>query len=156
MSAILEEALEEVRTLPPEKRQHLRELSEDFGELLSKTSGRDLVIMVLLFALFGKNLDESNLDELRSQLEKLSAEQPEGILTEGAAQRALHDRTREQQWIAVHRDEYLGEWVVVEGERLIVHGHDARTVYDAARSSGIEVPFLIHVQPVDELPFGAW
>jgi len=66
------------------------------------------------------------------------------------------DRSRELQWIDAHRNEYLGEWVVVEGGHLIAHGHDARKVYDAARVAGIEVPFLIHVQPLDKLPFGGW
>jgi hypothetical protein len=68
----------------------------------------------------------------------------------------LPDRSREQQWIAAHRGEYVEQWVVVEGERLIAHGHDARTVYDAARDASIEAPFLIHVKPADELPFGGW
>jgi HEPN domain-containing protein len=78
MSAILEEALEEVRTLPLEERQHLRELSGDFSELLAKAGIRDLLIMAIIFALFGKSLEGSDLDELGMRLEELSREMPQG------------------------------------------------------------------------------
>jgi hypothetical protein len=156
MSAMLEEAIEEMRTLPPKEKQHLRELSDDFSELLGKANIRDLLIMALLFWALGKKLDESNLDELRSQLEKLSNAPPQGLLTEGAGARVARDLTREQEWIDAHRNEHLGEWVVVEGDRLIVNGHDARTVYNAARDAGIEAPFLIRVKPANTLPFGGW
>lgn len=156
MSAILEEAIEEVRTLPPEKQQHLRELSEDFGEMLSKASGRGFALMVMLFLIFGKNLDDPKLQELRSELEKLISASPQELPSEGTTLAQPRDLAREEQWIDAHRDEYLGEWVVVEGDRLIVHGHDARTVYNAARDAGIEVPFLVRVKPANELPFGGW
>jgi hypothetical protein len=109
MSSTLDKIIEEIRQLPPDEQQHLREV--------------------------------------------LDAESP---VTSVARPFQSADRAREQQWIADHRDEYLGQWVVVEGDSLIVHGQDARTVYDAARASGIEVPFLIHLQPGDELPFGGW
>ena len=66
------------------------------------------------------------------------------------------NREREQRWVAEHRDEYMGQWVALDGNRLIVHGHDARTVYQAAREAGVIAPFLVRVNPVDELPFGGW
>ncbi len=65
-------------------------------------------------------------------------------------------RRREQQWIATHRHEYTGEWVALEGDRLITHGHDARTVYHAAREAGIAVPFIVRVNPLDEPSMGGW
>lgn len=65
-------------------------------------------------------------------------------------------RADEQRWLAEHRDEYVGQWVAVEGENLIAHGHDARAVYEAARDAGIRVPFLVRVKPADQLPFGGW
>jgi hypothetical protein len=78
MSAILEEALEEVRTLPLEEQKHLRELSVDFSELLTKASIGDILIMAVLFALFGKSLEGTDLDELRARLEEVSKEMPQG------------------------------------------------------------------------------
>jgi hypothetical protein len=156
MSVILEETIEEVQTLPPEKQQQLRELFEDFEELLHKGNLGELLLMAIIFWALGKKLDESNLDELRLQLEKLNTDPPPRSLNWTATPTRPHDRAREEQWINAHRDEYLGEWVVVEGDSLIAHGHNARTVSDAAREAGIEAPYLVRIKPTDELPFGGW
>lgn len=69
MSALLEEAIEEVRALPPEEQQQLRELTTSFGELL---------LMALVFAFIGK-LDKSNHSEVRSLLERVNSEMHIGV-----------------------------------------------------------------------------
>ena len=62
----------------------------------------------------------------------------------------------ENAWLDAHRDEYLGQWVAVEGDSLVAHGSNPREVYLAARDSGIEVPFLVRVEN-REGPFtGGW
>ena len=58
-------------------------------------------------------------------------------------------------WIKEHRAEYLGQWVVLDGDRLISHGRDARKVYDEALVAGIRTPFLKRIIE-EELPFGGW
>ena len=65
-------------------------------------------------------------------------------------------RARERRWIDEHRDEYLGQWVALDGERLLASGDDARTVYQAARAAGVHIPYVMRVEPRDELPFGGW
>ncbi|MCI0338043.1 MAG: DUF5678 domain-containing protein [Acidobacteria bacterium] len=62
---------------------------------------------------------------------------------------------RALQWVEEHRDEYLGQWVVLDGNRLISHGPDGKKVYDEARAAGIQIPFLKHIIK-EELPFGGW
>ena len=63
---------------------------------------------------------------------------------------------RENAWLEAHRDEYLGQWVAVEGDSLVAHGTNPREVYLAARDSGIEVPYLVRVEN-REGPFtGGW
>ncbi len=42
-------------------------------------------------------------------------------------------RDSERRWLDVHRDEYLGQWVALEGARLLASGEDARALYSAAR-----------------------
>ena len=67
------------------------------------------------------------------------------------------DRSREIDWLKHNRNNYLGQWIVVEGDRLVAADADALTAYNAAADAGIEVPFLIHVVPDDPLPFvPAW
>jgi hypothetical protein len=105
----------------------------------------------------------ATLDKIIEEVRALSPEEQQQLreVLDSPVRRAeatqaiqLPDRSREQQWIAAHRDEYLGQWLIVEGDRLIAHGPNARTVYDEARDTGIEAPFLIHVKPADERPFG--
>jgi hypothetical protein len=66
------------------------------------------------------------------------------------------NRAREQQWVAEHRDEYVGQWVALEGDHLIAHGHDARAVYTSAREAGIQIPFVVRVEAYDEPSMGGW
>jgi hypothetical protein len=65
-----------------------------------------------------------------------------------------HERAR--AWVESHRDEYLNQWVALDGDRLLAHGPDAREVYLAAREAGVEVPYVERVEPNDGLPFGGW
>lgn len=51
-----------------------------------------------------------------------------------------------QQWIKEHRAAYLGQWVVLVGDRLISHGFDGHKVCDEAIAAGIEVPFMEQIR----------
>ena len=65
-------------------------------------------------------------------------------------------RRLEYQWLEEHGNEYIDQWVVVEGDQLVSHGPDGKVVYDAAREAGIATPFLTHVTQSDDLPWGGW
>ncbi len=66
------------------------------------------------------------------------------------------DCSQEMRWIAEHRSEYAGQWVALEGGRLIGNGETAREVYEAAHESGVELPLIVRIEPIDQLPFGGW
>lgn len=66
------------------------------------------------------------------------------------------DCAREMQWLAEHRSEYAGQWVALDGDRLLSHGTNAREVFETARKSGIKLPLFVHIESPDELPFGGW
>ncbi|HVF26666.1 MAG TPA: DUF5678 domain-containing protein [Pyrinomonadaceae bacterium] len=63
---------------------------------------------------------------------------------------------RERAWIEANRDEYLGQWVALDGDKLLAHGHDAREVADAARAAGMTVPFVVRVESKMEAYWGGW
>ncbi len=65
-------------------------------------------------------------------------------------------RRREYQWINEHRDEYSGQYVVIEGDQLVAHGNDGRQTLADARKAGIKIPFIAHIEASDEPPFGGW
>lgn len=66
------------------------------------------------------------------------------------------DCTRELRWLKEHRHEYIGQWVALDGDRLVAHGTNGREVYDEARRLGVEVPALVKIEASNELPFGGW
>lgn len=63
---------------------------------------------------------------------------------------------REMEWLSQHRHEYAGQYVALDGDRLVSHGTDGREVYRQARAAGVKVPFMAHIEPADALPFGGW
>ncbi|MDQ3753864.1 MAG: DUF5678 domain-containing protein [Acidobacteriota bacterium] len=69
---------------------------------------------------------------------------------------AYNTRASERAWIAAHRDDYLGQWVALDGDRLLAHGTNAREVYLAARAAGVRAPFLEQVRPSLEPYMGGW
>jgi hypothetical protein len=66
------------------------------------------------------------------------------------------DRSREQQWLAEHSEEFAGQWVALDGNRLLSHGNNAHEVYEEARRSGVKRPLVVQVEKVGDRPFGGW
>jgi hypothetical protein len=91
-------------------------------------------------------------DERRELREALEREMPDAPQAPSVDDR----RERERRWLDEHRDEYLGQWVALEGDRLLASGRDGRAVYEAAREAGVHAPFVTRVEPRDALPFAGW
>jgi len=66
------------------------------------------------------------------------------------------DASKELRWLKEHRHEYMGQWVALDGDRLVAHGTNAREVFQTARKAGVKVPFIERILPIDDLPFGGW
>ena len=66
------------------------------------------------------------------------------------------DPSREMAWIAEHWREYAGEWVALDGDRLIAHGDDPLPFKEKCRQEEIERPFVVHLEKDDEPFIGGW
>ena len=80
----------------------------------------------------------------------LAEEEKQKILSEKKAKKA--DSTDEgakfhlaMKWLAENRQNFLGQWVCLDGDRLVANGADAVKIYKEAREKGIEVPFVEHI-----------
>ena len=77
-------------------------------------------------------------------------------LSEIARRVDVVDCSREMHWLKEHRHKYVGQWVALDGDRLLAHGPNAQEVYDKARALGVPVPSVLRIEASDELPFGGW
>src|SRR5262249_1376851 len=66
------------------------------------------------------------------------------------------DSSAELRWLSEHRSEYAGQWVGLNGDKLIASGPQAADVYEAVRKSGVELPLVTQIEPEGELPFAGW
>ena len=61
------------------------------------------------------------------------------------------------KWIEKNRQEYLGKWVCLDGDKLIASGDDAKEVYAEAKAKGIEIPFIEQVREKElSVYWGGW
>lgn len=68
----------------------------------------------------------------------------------------MKDRSRERAWLEQHRDDYGGEWVALDGERLLAHGKKMKEVTEAIKQSGVTDAFFARVEPRDALPWAGF
>jgi predicted DNA-binding antitoxin AbrB/MazE fold protein len=65
------------------------------------------------------------------------------------------DSRAELDWLSNESRHYTGEWVALDGNRLVAHGPKLAAVKAAAHAAGVSRPFFASV-PDDDLPFGGW
>jgi len=105
----------------------------------------------------------ATLEQILEEAKKLPPEEQRRLRaalnalgSNGDTQPAYRTNEQERAWINAHRDEYLDQWVALDGGRLVAHGTDAKKVYDDARAEGITAPYLERVLPKQEPFMGGW
>jgi hypothetical protein len=81
--------------------------------------------------------------------EKAEKKTPKPLLDKRLQPKPMPDSTREFRWLSEHAREYAGQWVALDGDRLIAHGPDARDVYAAADADGAYLPLVTRVEDPD-------
>lgn len=80
-------------------------------------------------------------------------ERPEKLAWRSAE--PVKERREEMGWFAEKSGPYAGQWVAIEGPRLVAHGAKLADVRQAANAAGALDPLFARV-PSDDLPFGGW
>jgi len=65
------------------------------------------------------------------------------------------DRSRQMAWIAAHQEEYAGQWVALDGDRLIAHGDDPMTFKEQVLAE-TDRPFIVHIPKETGPSMGGW
>ncbi len=59
-------------------------------------------------------------------------------------------------WIEEHREEFAGQYVALDGDRLVAHSIDPHEVVAAVRASGLNGLFFTLIPAADALPFAGF
>ncbi len=69
---------------------------------------------------------------------------------------ATLSREMEMQWLRENEALYAGQWLALDGARLLSHGADPHQVRAEARAQGVESPFVVFAENPDEFSTGGW
>jgi hypothetical protein len=67
----------------------------------------------------------------------------------GATNLPIKDRSKEKAWIERHRAEYAGQWVALDGDRLLGHGKSFKDVAKAADDAGVSDALIFIAERTD-------
>lgn len=65
----------------------------------------------------------------------------------------MKDRTREMKWIEEHKHEYAGQWVALDGARLIAASLIHAEISAAIKADGARLPLIHRIPSPDDLPY---
>lgn len=91
----------------------------------------------------------------RAQLRRWLDEQVAPKVRQVRADSAQERQVKALQWLEENRRQYVGQWVALDGDKLIAAGKDRRKFVAEVRASNVKAPF-IHKFVCEELPFGGW
>jgi len=60
------------------------------------------------------------------------------------------------RWIEEHRAEFAGQYIALDGDRLVAHSADPQEVIAAVRTSGLNGLFFTLIPPADSPPFAGF
>ena len=74
-----------------------------------------------------------------------------------ASQPHANRSAKSLRWLDENREKYSGEWVALDGDRLIASGPTAKEVYSKAKAEGVAMPFVELVADPQPVPStGGW
>jgi hypothetical protein len=100
-------------------------------------------------------VERLRLQRLLEQLEQAEQKQPKPPLDKRVPPKPVPEGgMRAVHWIAEHGREYAGQWVALDGDRLIAHSPNHDEVWAAARASGVYLPLISFVEDPDKIYMG--
>lgn len=65
----------------------------------------------------------------------------------------MTDRTREKEWVKAHRHEYAGQWVALDGDRLVAASPHRMEISAAIKADSGKRPLILRIPSPDDLPY---
>jgi hypothetical protein len=100
-----------------------------------------------------EKLPTTEQERIRPWLEDRGATNEEGHGSQTHGNRSA----KSLRWLHENREKYAGQWVALDGDRLIANGSTAKEVYSKAKAESVEIPFVELVTDREPMPFtGGW
>jgi hypothetical protein len=99
-------------------------------------------------------VERFKLRRLLDQLEQAERKSPKSTLDKRVPPIPVPDSAREMRWITDHQREYAGQWVALDGDRLIAHGPNHDEVWAAAEADGAYLPMIVFIEDPDKIYAG--
>ena len=96
-----------------------------------------------------EKLPAAEQEKIRQWLEDKEAKNGEGDGSQAHANRS----SKSLKWLHENQEKYSGQWVALDGDRLIASGSTAKEVYSKAKVEGVETPFVELVTGRESEPF---
>ena len=104
-----------------------------------------------------------SLDQIIKSIEQLPAPEQERLRRwldqngtpnreRNASQPHANRSAKSLRWLDENREKYSGQWVALDGDRLIASGPTAKEVYSNAKAEGVEIPFVELVTDQELVP----
>jgi len=98
-------------------------------------------------------LPAAEQERIHRWLQEKGATNEEGQGSQAHANRSA----RSLRWLHENREKYSGQWVALDGDRLIASGPTAKEAYSKAKAEGVEIPFVELVTDPEPVPStGGW
>ena len=65
----------------------------------------------------------------------------------------MPDRTKEMDWVERHKHEYAGQWVALDGDRLVAASANRMDISAAIKADGANLPLILRIPSPDDLPY---
>ena len=96
-----------------------------------------------------EKLPAAEQEKIRQWLEDKEAKNGEGDGSQARANRS----SKSLKWLHENQEKYSGQWVALDGDRLIASGPTAKEVYSKAKAESVETPFVELVTGRESGPF---
>ncbi len=102
-----------------------------------------------------KTLPPEDFERLDEWIEEQKRNKSKNAEKEKLKSYQIERYKKARKWLDEHSEEYMNQWVCLEGNKLIAHSEDGRDLYQKAKDAGIEIPFIHHIVE-EKYPFGGW
>ena len=95
----------------------------------------------------------------RTRLNQLLTEQtsepakPKSPRDKHVPSQPMPDDTHEMEWVEQHKHEYSGQWVALDGDRLIAASPNRMEISAAVKADGAKLPLILRIPSPDDLPY---